>query len=102
MACLVLRVWYRLGDNSLYDDCGYMGLIPHFGIGRFIQMYDKYMMEHQFILSGVSTKEERYREFLPQFESLVSDVDDEIAVLANAARLLYVRYSAFSGSVFTG
>ena len=43
------------------------------------------MMEHQFILSGASTKEERYREFLSQFKSLVSDVDDEIAVLANAA-----------------
>lgn len=94
MACFVLRVRYRLGDNSLYD-CGHMGLIPHFGIGRFIQMYDKYMMEHQFILSGVSTKEERYREFLPQFESLVSDVDDEIAALANAAAALREVFGFF-------
>ena len=48
-------------------------------------------MEHQFILSGASTKEERYREFLSQFESLVRDVDDEIAVLANAAAALGER-----------
>ena len=52
-------------------------------------------MEHQFILSGASTKEERYREFLPQFKSLVSDVDDEIAVLANAAAALREVFGFF-------
>ena len=52
-------------------------------------------MEHQFILSGASTKEERYREFLSQFESLVSDVDDEIAVLANAAAALREAFGFF-------
>lgn len=53
------------------------------------------MMEHQFILSGASTKEERYREFLSQFKSLVSDVDDEIAVLANAAAALREAFGFF-------
>ena len=52
-------------------------------------------MEHQFILSGASTKEERYREFLSQFESLVRDVDDEIAVLANAAAALREAFGFF-------
>lgn len=52
-------------------------------------------MEHQFILSGASTKEERYREFLSQFESLVRDVDDEIAVLANAAAALREVFGFF-------
>ena len=51
-------------------------------------------MEHSF-KSNISDKEEKYQHFLPDWELLISDETDEIAILANTSAALREAFGFF-------